>query len=102
VKSLDSKGRRLFIENAGPTELSAMLLAPSYLSGLAESELLAAKRKAEQHIDPKIRQAVADTAEAHNDVQSAWTRAIDTIARASGLQRDANGWRLPDEVREAA
>src|SRR5262249_17767983 len=99
LRSLDEKGKRLFIEkHADLTALAALLLAPPYLSGLLDADVAFAKRKVDGHVDPEILKAMQDTAKAHTEAQAGWTRAIMLIAEGAGLTRDASGWRLPGEA----
>jgi hypothetical protein len=71
---------------ADPVVASAILTAPSFLSGLNEAELALVKHKVEQHVAPEIAEAKAATLKAMKEAEQGWRKAIDKIAERAGLR----------------
>src|SRR5262249_941611 len=80
-------GRMGFLEKnaADPVIASAILTAPSFLSGLSDVELGLVKHKVEQHVSPEIAGARAATLKALEQAKAGWRRAQDAIGKRGGL-----------------
>ena len=73
-----------------------IVTAPSFLSGLNETELAMVKLKVEQHVSPEIAEARVATVKAMKEAEQGWQRAIDKIGERAGLTKGPNGaWRDP-------
>jgi hypothetical protein len=87
---------------ADPLVASAILTAPSFLSGLSDVELAVIKQKVEQHVSPEIAEARAATLKAMKEAEQGWQKAIDKIGERAGLTKGPDGtWRDPS-MSEAA
>jgi hypothetical protein len=96
VAGLKSKLSFIGQHGSDVTVLSALLTAPSFLSGLGEAELAAVRTKVESHLDPTIVEAREKTTKAMSEVEAGWKRAIDKIAEHAGLAKGSDGtWRDP-------
>ena len=79
---------------ADPVVASAILTAPSFLSGLSDVELAMVKHKVEQHISPEIADAKAGTLKALEEAEVGWQKAIAKIGERAGLTKGPDGtWR---------
>ena len=97
-------GKMGFLEKnaADPVVASAILTAPSFLSGLSDVELAVVKHKVEQHVSPEIAEARAATLKAMKEAEQGWQRAIAKIGERAGLTKGPDGtWRDPS-IAEAA
>ena len=97
-------GRMGFLEKnaADPVVASAILTAPSFLSGLSDVELAVVKHKVEQHVSPEIAEARVATLKALDQVEAGWSKATKKIGERAGLTKGPDGtWRDPS-MSEAA
>jgi hypothetical protein len=93
-----------FLESnaADPVVASAILMAPSFLSGLSDTELTLVKHKVEQHVSPDIAEARAATLKALEQAEQGWAKAINKIGERAALTKGPDGtWRDPS-MSEAA
>jgi hypothetical protein len=81
-------GRMGFLEKSASESMiaSAILTAPSFLSGLSDAELALVKHKVEQHVSPEIAEARESTLKAMKEAEVGWTRALGLIAERGGLE----------------
>ena len=86
-------GRMGFLEKnaADPVVASAILTAPSFLSGLSDVELAVVEHKVEQHVAPEIAGARDATLKALEQAEQGWQRAIDKIGERAGLTKGPEG-----------
>ena len=70
---------------ADPVVASAILTAPSFLSGLSDTELTLVKHKIESHIAPEIAEARAVTLKALKQAEIGWQKAMSKIGECAGL-----------------
>jgi hypothetical protein len=98
------KSRIGFLERnaANPVVASAILTAPSFLSGLSDVELTMVKYKVEQHVSPEIAEARAATLKAMNEAEQGWQKAIDKIGECAGLTKGPDGTRRDPSMSMAA
>jgi hypothetical protein len=101
VSGLKDTERLSFIARTGDAAvLSALLLAPPFLSGLTKNEIAIVQAKAktltESSLDPEIRKAKAATEGALADLNRGHRVAMKLIAERGGLVQDATGsWVVP-------
>jgi hypothetical protein len=99
-----NEGRMGFLEKNAVDSVvaSAILTAPSFLSGLSDAELALVKHKVEQHVSPEIAEARAATLRAMKEAEQGWQKAIAKIGECGGLTKGPDGtWRDPS-MSEAA
>jgi hypothetical protein len=84
--------------------LSALLSAPSFLSGLSDAEVLAAKAKAESFMPKEVAEAKAATVRAMAETEKGWSKAISLIGEKADLVKDARtgAWTAPQATATAA
>jgi hypothetical protein len=90
----DVKDRMAFLEkhSSDPTVASAILLAPSFLSGLSEQELALVRSKIERvALPPDIIGAKAAVSNALAEVERGWRLAYEKIASRGGLAKGLDG-----------
>jgi hypothetical protein len=97
VRGLDERSKLGWLtKNAGaPLVFSALLGAPSFLSGLTEADVALVKSKAEAALDPKILEARESTGKALADVERGWRAARKLIAEKGNLRQIGDGWEIP-------
>ena len=79
-----------FIDAA--TEVAAaVLVAPSFLSGLTPAELGVVKQRIETRANPEIAKAKPETTKALREVEVGLERARAQIASRGGLEKSPNG-----------
>jgi len=85
---------RQFVEKyaADPVIASAILTAPTFLSGLSDAELTMVWHKVETHVDPAILEARDEAAKALEEAEAGWQRAQDLVAERGGLVKGADGF----------
>jgi hypothetical protein len=86
-------GRLGFLEKhaTDPVVASAVLGAPSFLSGLNETETTFVKQRVEKHIAPEIAEARDATLKALEQAQQGWQRAMGKIGERGGLTKGPEG-----------
>jgi hypothetical protein len=87
------EGRLGFLEKhaTDPVVASAVLGAPSFLSGLNETESTFVKQRIEKHVAPEIADARDATLKAMKELEAGWQRAMDKIGERAGLTKGADG-----------
>jgi hypothetical protein len=70
-----------------PRVASAVLGAPSFLSGLTDTEVAFVKQKVEQHTAPEIAEARDAALKAMKEAEAGWQRALEKIGEHAGLTR---------------
>jgi hypothetical protein len=82
---------------ADPVVASAILTAPSFLSGLSDVELAVVEHKVEQHVAPEIAGARDATLKAIKEAEHGWQRAMAKISERGGLTKGPDGtWCNPN------
>jgi hypothetical protein len=96
VGCAEAHGQALERGGGKAASLTTLLTGPTFLSGLTEAELAAARAKAESHLDPNIVQAREQTKKAMSDVEAGWKIAIDKIGKLASLFKGPDGaWHDP-------
>jgi hypothetical protein len=82
-----------------PAIASAILTAPTFLSGLSDTEVAMVRHKVEQHVPTEIIEARERTAKALRELEQGWQRAQDVIGQRAGLRKGASGsWGEPADA----
>ena len=85
-----------------PRVASAVLGAPSFLSGLTHAEVAVVQNKIEQHVAPEIAAARDATLKGMKEAEQGWQRAVDKIAERGGLTKGPDGTWADTSRKEAA
>ena len=76
-----------------PRVASAVLGAPSFLSGMTDAEITMVQKRIEHHVAPEIAEARESTLKALEQAEQSWHRAQQKIADRAGLSRSSdNRW----------
>jgi hypothetical protein len=94
----ENHNRTSFLEKhvTDPRVASAVLGAPSFLSGLTDQDIGLVQKLVEQHVAPEVARARDEVLKALSDAEAGWQTAINRIGQRAGLAKGPDGsWRDP-------
>ena len=91
LAALKPRDRMAFIDAHATEVAAAVLVAPSFLSGLTPAELGVVKQRIETRANPEIAKAKAETTKALREVEVGLERARAQIASRGGLEKSPAG-----------
>ena len=89
-------------KNIDDALISAVLTAPSYLTGLSDAEYQFVKSQLEKKVAPEILAARKFVQEAVDDIERGWKAGMHKIGTRAGLSKSADGgWSQPVDANAA-